>query len=484
MKVSFTGIVLVMSVSVLFAGQIVLSFTTTRVVPWTRAIKSHPSLSIAPLHQTYPIRRNVSIPSTITSKTSTRLLAAPLLNPTVMLASVSATVKLLSSIGLGTLYTPRGPKFLGNILDPSAISILSKLTFWIFQPCFLFTGVAGTLSTALGGGSSSAGGLSPQALFLLPLAALLQISMGFLLANIYTTSKLRNPLLGISQDDDETASDIKMCATFANSGPLPLIFADALFQMKKGIYNDVAACVSFYLLIWSPMFWTLGRIILGSYKDNKTKDGLVNWRIQLQNRLGLIFSPPVVGSLLGLIVGSQSNLRNLFFQSSGLFHPLYSAAKSFGYAYLPAALLVLAGSLVGTKATTSTNTAMNPTSSNVNTFTSSSSSRIHPKTIITLLCSRFILAPMVALAAMRLLTFFNLLPTSNPRSLAIVTYTLLCEGCMPPAQNSVVMLQLDGKRDRAAKMAKLLTVLYTLATIPITFLLSACLSLSGILNYS
>ena len=226
------------------------------------------------------------------------------------------------------------------------------------------------------------------------------------------------------------------------------------------------------LLVWSPLFWTLGRIILGSY--NKSEDDVLDstsqWKKKLRDRVVLILSPPVVGSLLGLIVGSHMTLRNLFFQPSGLFHPLFSATKSFGHAYLPAALLVLAGSLVGNN----TKNTVSITSSNTNT--------IQSKTVITLLLSRFILSPLVALATLRFLTFLNVLP-SHPRSLAIVTYTILCEGCMPPAQNSVVMLQLDGKRDRAAKMAKLLTVMYTLATIPITLLLSACLGISGILNY-
>ena len=69
-----------------------------------------------------------------------------LLNPAVMKASLSATAKLLSSIGLGALASPAGPKQLGNVLDSGAVSALSKLTYWLFQPCFLLCGVAGTLA--------------------------------------------------------------------------------------------------------------------------------------------------------------------------------------------------------------------------------------------------------------------------------------------------------------------------------------------------
>lgn len=91
---------------------------------------------------------------------------------------------------------------------------------------------------------------------------------------------------------------------------------------------------------------------------------------------------------------------------------------------------------------------------------------------------------MLALATVRLLSFANLLPVDNARTLAIVTFTLLMEGCMPPAQNSVIMLQLAEEKGRAAKMAKLLTVIYALSAIPVTLLLSGCLGMSGILNFA
>ena len=68
------------------------------------------------------------------------------LNPVVLKASLSATAKLLSSIGLGALASPAGPKQFGKVLDGNAVSALSKLTYWLFQPCFLLCGVAGTLA--------------------------------------------------------------------------------------------------------------------------------------------------------------------------------------------------------------------------------------------------------------------------------------------------------------------------------------------------
>jgi hypothetical protein len=54
---------------------------------------------------------------------------------------------------------------------------------------------------------------------------------------------------------------------------------------------------------------------------------------------------------------------------------------------------------------------------------------------------------------------------------------------MPPAQNSVILLQLADEKERAAKMAKMLTVIYALSALPVTLLLSVCLSKSNILGF-
>ena len=120
-------------------------------------------------------------------------------------------------------------------------------------------------------------GLPTSSLVLLPFASLLQISLGAIAAKIITTQRfnIRPAVLGIDIDDETSANDIRMCTTFANSGPLPyvdtclfhvlttsyqclnmfviscrLILADALFN--GAVLSDVSACISFYLLLWSP----------------------------------------------------------------------------------------------------------------------------------------------------------------------------------------------------------------------------------------
>ena len=261
------------------------------------------------------------------------------------------------------------------------------------------------------------------------MAALVQISLGALAAKCITTKKfgIRPLFLGIDTDDDNGAADIRMCTTFANSGPLPLILSDALF--KGALLADVAACVSFYLLIWSPLFWTLGKNVLG-LNDATVQDENASLVSKVVTQVKSVLSPPVVGSIMGIVIGSNPLLRSLFLSAGAPLAPIFGALRTFGVAYLPAAVLVLAGSLVK-KPVTAVAAAVEDFKSSVGVDgDNDKSSSVHPKTIISLLCSRFILSPVLALTTVRLLSVANLLPVDNARTLAIVTFTLLMEGCM------------------------------------------------------
>jgi predicted permease len=381
----------------------------------------------------------------------------------VAIASLSATAKLLSSIGLGGLAAKKT-----GVLDATAVSALSRLTYWVFQPAFLLCSVGKTLyqaSTGIGGG------LPGNFLVMMPIAAVLQIGLGALAGNVITATA------GLEQDE---ARDVRMCTTFANSGPLPLIFADALFA-GSSLQAEVAACVSFYLLIWSPLFWSLGRVILGTYADTDAAANADQSAVsKIVKEVKKILSPPVIGSILGVIVGGVPILQRAFF-GGGIATPLTGALQTLGTAYLPAAILVLAGSLVGAKpaATAATTTATNSiTGAAAVTKTAPSL-----KAIVAIFISRFFLAPMLSLGLLQSFVAAGLLGPAGTRPRAVISFVLLMEGCMPPAQNSVIMLQLEGLKERASTMAKLLTLMYSLAVIPVTFLLSACLATSGIMAF-
>lgn len=370
------------------------------------------------------------------------------LDKTVAIAALSATAKLLSSVGLGSLAALRP-----NLLDAAAVSALSRLTYWVFQPCFLLCSVAGTLAKASSGANT---GLPKSMLLLMPLAAMIQISLGSL------TAKAVNKVLKFPEEE---ARDFTMCTTFGNSGPLPLIFADALFG--GALRADVTACISFYLLMWSPLFWSAGRMILGTYDGagDSEKKGMS----RIKSEVGKLLSPPVIGSILGVVIGGTGWIRDACLGQHGLGAPLYGACNTLASAYLPAAVLVLAGSLVQ-NSLKSTGAVAETGATGVST-----------KAIVSIMFSRFCLAPLIAFATVRALELCGFL--SFGRAKAVVVFTLLMEGCMPPAQNSVIMYQLDGLPERAGKMAKTLALIYSMAVAPVTLLLSACLALSGIMQF-
>lgn len=374
-------------------------------------------------------------------------------DPAVAVASLSATAKLLASIGLGGLAAKKP-----NVLDPAAVSALSRLTFWIFQPAFLLCSVSKTMYNASTGGA----GLPGRFLALMPLTAMLQIGLGAVVGKLITK---------FAGMPDEEARDVCMSVTFANSGPLPLIFADALFG-GTSLLSDVVACVSFYLLVWSPLFWSYGRVILGTYADGDS-GAPKSLTKKILGETKKILSPPVIGSILGVVVGSVPICQRLFFR--GLFKPLYGALSTLGTAYLPAALLVLAGSLVGRKPEAK--------STEINGDETTTGTNPSLKAIITIFLSRFCLAPLLSLAALQSMQLAGLLGPPGTRARAVITFVVMCEGCMPPAQNSVIMLQLEGLQVRAQSMAKLLTILYSLAVVPVTILLSACLATSSIMSF-
>lgn len=392
------------------------------------------------------------------SSTTLSALSIPI-DRAVAMASLGATAKLLSSIGLGSWAAK------SNILDANSISVLSRLVYWIFQPAFLLTSVCKTLHSAANGG-----GLSAPLLALMPLTALIQIGLGNIVGRVVTQ--------GVNIDDPGERRDVIMCTTFANSGPLPLIFSDALFATASrgavgaAIQSDVAACISFYLLMWSPLFWSYGKVILGTASLND-KNQKKNLKEQVEAQLKLFFSPPVTGAVLGLLIGSIAPIRKAFL--GGVLSPIFGALGTLGTAYLPAAMLVLAGSLVGKKDP--------PKESSTPEATTKPVTGTSFKAILAIVLARFCFAPLLAFGVVQTLSKWQLVGPLGSRARSIIIFTLLMEGCMPPAQNSVILLQLEGLRDRATRMAKILTIIYSVAVLPVTILLSACLGLSGILKF-
>lgn len=81
--------------------------------------------------------------------------------------------------------------------------------------------------------------------------------------------------------------------------------------------------------------------------------------------------------------------------------------------------------------------------------------------------------PLLALAMVEAGKKLGILPTNDP----LFIFILLLQGCMPSAQNSVLILQLEKRPQAAASMARLISTIYVLSIIPIGLLLRALLSI-------
>jgi len=391
----------------------------------------------------------------------------------VQIAALKAIAKLISTCAIGVGATKMG------ILDKSALSVLSKLVFNLFQPCLLFGNVARTVSKSQGN----------AALWILPCAASFQIMMGFLIGKLITLFIYR----GQAAQDSEECKQTLTCTTFSNSGPLPLVFVEALLKnfgdgslMAKG-----TAYVSLYLLGWSPLFWIFAPAILsekrpaaavstGKGTEQEKKDMAIAAAAKRKELLNRIFSPPVIGSLMGLVVGSVPFLKHLVLDANGLLNPIFEAMHTLGAAYLPAVLLVLAGSLFPAKEEPAVGSAAVAAVKEDPTKAAEAQKAFFTQ-IFAVYVARYFVSPLIGFSSIQLIKQYF------PATRAIfhdklLVLILLLETCMPSAQNSTVILQLQKKSAAAARMARVLMAVYILGIPALTFWIAKVLSASGIMG--
>lgn len=364
---------------------------------------------------------------------------------TIRKASFKSIATLLSTCGLGCLAASKG------LLDQNTMGVLSKCVFNIFQPCLLFVNVGAVV------GKIAASGDLNAAIFLLPLFAFFQIAFGRLIAKIFA-----KVLFG-KDKSSERAKELVATTTFSNSGPLPLVFSAGLFagHANPALLPKAIAYISLYLLGWSPLFWIIGPSIL-SDDTQSSSETPEEKRKKLFTR---IVSPPVVGSVFGMIVGFTAPLRNLV-GPTGPLAPVIEAMRTLGAGYLPAVLLVLAGSLASS---------FNKVSPENDSHSSSIVEKAkansgYAKQLIATYLAKFLLFPTLMMSIISFsmnnnVPFLGQWLINDP----MLQFVLLLESCMPSAQNLTVILQLQGKKDAAGRLARTLMFLYILGVPAITF---------------
>ena len=359
-------------------------------------------------------------------------------------AAIRAISKLLSTCGLGAIASRK------RILDKTAVSVMSKLVYNVFQPCLLFVNVCQTVAKS--GGDA--------AISVLPLAAALQIFVGFIVGKVVS-------YFMYGQEPTDDSKLLLTCTTFGNSGPLPFVFADALLRAHPDptLAPKAVAYISLYLLGWSPLFWVVATTILSKDSNGSAKE-------KMNALMGRVLSPPVVASLCGLFVGYTPCLRNLLIPANAIFNPVFEAMRTLGSAYLPAVLLVLAASLV-------------PPPPGPNEKVPEKAPAVKGdktnffKKAVAVYASRFLLMPtlgffLIKQARAKVPMLANVL--SDP----MLVFILLLETCMPSAQNSTVILSLNGDSAGASQMARLLVAVYIAGIPAMSYWLGKVMTFAGL----
>jgi predicted permease len=336
-----------------------------------------------------------------------------------------------------------------NVLTPDMIRALSKTSFSILLPMFLMTSIIRTVATY---------GLSRSSLQV----PLLGILHAFVL--LILSKHLLLPLLGIDNSTDEGRSTTVCCA-WGNSGVVPLIFAEALFRNQPELLSKCYAQISLFLMGWSPFFWSYGeRVLLGS--DDTSNDA---------GKTKRLFPPPVVGIMSGLLL-AVSPLRPIFMSTSDHHAPLTVVFESFQYlgnAGNPLALLVLTSSMamgVGGKQQQQSKRGGGKQQSK-KAHASNSTSKL--KSWVCVSIARFLVSPLLMLGMLKAMESIGVVDDSKKDPM--LWFVLLLESCMPPAQNSVLMLQVADKPVEAGRMAKFLFSLYATAMLPVMVIVTMAL---------
>jgi hypothetical protein len=368
---------------------------------------------------------------------------SPLVRTVVGSSSAAAAGKAMAELGVAACIGAGCVQ--RELLTRPMVSALSKTTFGILLPMFLGTSILQTISKY---------GLSKSSLA----GPLLGIFHPFIL---YQISKLLLlPLFGLDCDSDE-GRGTAVCSAWGNTSVVPLIFVESLFRGNPEALAKSYANISLFLVGWSPFFWSYGRTaLLGNTDDNQ----------HFLSKVKSIFSPPVMGVSIGLVMGLISPIRKLLVGTGAPLQTVCNAFATFGRAASPLSLLVLTSSLalgigIGNKPDTETPT-------------ESGDKQLFLRQWMCVSIARFFISPLLVLGMLNTFHFLGLI--QNATQDPILWFISVLQGCMPSAQNLVLMLQVANKQEKAGAFAKFLFFVYATSMVPVVAIVSVALQKFGL----
>ena len=326
-------------------------------------------------------------------------------------------------------------------ISADIIRALSHVTFTVLLPMFLGTGILKTVTTY---------GIQKSSMSV-PLMAILHSFLMFQISKHWLL-----PLFRIDGDAE------LMSCSFGNSGVLPFMFAESLFRHQPDKLAKCYANISLFLVGVTPFFWSLGFAVLVRSKVSILPDNSTRPLAGMKR----LFPPPVIGVMTGLIL-AVSPLRPLFLiSSSEQTAPLgviYDSFQTLGRAANPLALLVLTCSLAMSVTNKGTVTVEYANVDSGNFFSQWTCVAI----------ARFLVSPATMVVLLSAMARIGMIESSSNNPM--LWFVMLLESCMPPAQNSVLMLQVANRGAEAARMAKFLFWLYGTAVLPLVAVVTVAL---------
>ena len=331
------------------------------------------------------------------------------------LCSVKSVLTVLLAAFAGTLLV----RF--KVLNSDSIRTISKVVFFVTLPALLITKVAKSIDLS-----------TLDELWIFPVSAFILIISGFALG------KMANALLGIKGD---VKGLVIAASGLGNSGflPIPLIIAIcAIFPVflkdplssAKGI-----TFISAYIVVFSPMLWIYGYNLLAGGEKHHFK-------------LKYFFPPPVIGIIIGLLIGLTPALKEIFTVPEGLLYPIFASGNIIAAATVPLALIVLGGRFA----------------------TPVAGEKVDNKAIYSVVIIKLLILPALALVYIAGLRHFAIIP--HDPLLALV---LIVEAATPPATNLIILASIHGKNEK--ETAKTLFWSYTLSVVTLTFFITLAMKL-------
>lgn len=312
---------------------------------------------------------------------------------------------------------------------------------------------------------------------------LLGILQPFLLYHIVNSIVL--PLFGMDGDTSDGRCTA-VCSAWGNTSVVPLIFVESLFRNQPEYLAKSYANISLFLVGWSPFFWSFGRTALlgkqatASTGTNQEEEANGFQLSQLLSKVKPLFPPPVMGVTIGLALALFQPIRNLFM--GGPLQTIFNSVSTFGRAASPLSLLVLTSSLalnIGIRPKSQPKEEAVPTQDLTTNGTSEGKNKTSfMKRWMCVSLSRFLLSPLLVVGLLKSFQVIGII--SPPQQDPLLWFLSILQGCMPSAQNPVLMFQVSNQLKQAGAIAKFLFFVYATSMLPVVLIVSMALQRFGL----